>query len=384
MPASPAAATAELFAMCTKGLEDVLAREVADLGGTDVRPGRGSVAFFATREVMYKAHLHLRTAVRILKPVADGEVESPDDLYDMVRSVDWSRYMGVDGTLAVEASVRDSAITHSGYAALTVKDAVVDHFRDLTGRRPSVDRQNPDLGLALRIFRNQATLSLDATGDSLHKRGYRPIQVKSPLNEALAAGIVMIAGVTPDDGAVLADPMCGSGTLPIEAALIAGRVAPGIMRERFAFHAWPDFDRALWERCEAAAVDAARPFAPGRFFAADVHAGALSLARKSAVAAGVGPAVSFTVSDVAEWSPPAAPKIVVVNPPYGERLGEAEQLPAVYKALGTFLKRKCAGAVAYVLSGNPELTKHIGLKAAGKRVLFNGPIECRLLRYEIF
>jgi len=372
----------ECIAACTKGLEDVLAGELTALGAREVSAGRGSVTFVADLETFYRTALHLRTAVRVLVPVCDGEVRSPEDLYDLVASVDWSRYTSVDRTLAVECNVKDSAITHSGYAALKVKDAVVDQFRDNTGERPNIDRENADLRLALRVFRDHATLSLDATGDSLHKRGWRPIQVKSPLNEAIAAGIVLLSGW--DRSSVLVDPMCGSGTLPVEAALIASDTAPGLLRDEFAFHRWPDFDSALWNRVKDEARARVKPVPAGLIFGNDLHGGALDLARKGAKAAGVDGSVTLFNKDISEWQPPAPPKVVVVNPPYGERLGDADDLPALYKSLGSFLKKQCQGASAFVLSGNPEITRHIGLKAMRKHVLFNGPIECRLLRYDIY
>jgi putative N6-adenine-specific DNA methylase len=377
----------EYFAICTKGLEGVLAAEIASerIGGKDVKPGRGSVSFMGDRPTLYRAALEARTAVRLLMPVADGHVGTPEELYDLVRSVEWSAFMSVEQTLSVEAHVRESAITHSGFAALKTKDAVVDQFRDAVGRRPNVDRDHPHLGLQLRIYRDQATLSVDCSGDSMHKRGYRPVQAKAPLNEALAAGILKLAGWEGPAaaGGILADPMCGSGTLPIEAALIAGDIAPGLMRE-FPIRFRPDFDSALWERLKS---DARRRFnapPPGRLMANDLHPGAVAIARQSAKRAGVERSIAFREGDIADWEPAKAPTMVVVNPPYGERIGEAADLPGLYKSLGTFLKRRCHGASAFVLSGNPELTRHIGLKSTERWVLFNGPIECRLLRYDIF
>src|SRR5438067_1669388 len=213
-----------LFATCARGLEPVLADELRALGATAVEPGRGGVAFQGDQGTLYKANLWLRTAIRVLRPILDVHVESPDELYEAVKTIDWSQYLTPEHTLAVDCNVRDSRITHSKYAALRTKDAICDQFMDKYGRRPSVDVERPMVGLNLHIYRDQAVLSLDSSGDSLHKRGYRPILTKAPLNEALAAALVLLTGWAggPDDGS-FADPMCGSGTLPIEAAWLALR-----------------------------------------------------------------------------------------------------------------------------------------------------------------
>jgi putative N6-adenine-specific DNA methylase len=384
MPAdSPSSSEVRAYlAVCTKGLEPVAAGELRALGAADVAEGRGSVEFRGTRETFYRANLHLRTAVRVLEPVVAGDAGGPQELYDLVRSVDWSAYMNVDQTLSVEAHVRDSNISHSGFAALRVKDAVVDRFRDTFGRRPSVDRDNPDCALALRIFRNRASLAVDGSGDSLHKRGWRPIQVKSPLNEALAAGILLLTAW--DRSSPLVDPMCGSGTLLIEAALSAGNVPPGVFRKRFAFENRPDFDKALWERIRGEALAGVRPLPRGLLFGADIHAGAVELAKVAARNAGADRAVTLECKDIGEWMPSVPPARVVVNPPYGERIGDRSELPRLYEKLGEFLKQRCKGASAFVLSGSAELTRHIGLKATRKWPLFNGPIECRLLQYDMY
>src|SRR6516165_8545739 len=214
-------ATLPFFATCARGLEPVLADELRALGAADVATGRGGVAFAGDRALLYQANLWLRTAVRVLRPILEVTVTSPDELYEAVRGLDWSRYLTPEHTLAVDSNVRDSRITHSKYAALRVKDAICDQFVERCGRRPSVDVDEPMIGLNLHIYRNHAVLSLDSSGDSLHKRGYRPILTKAPLNEALAAALVLRTGW--DGTTPLADPLCGSGTLPIEAAFLALR-----------------------------------------------------------------------------------------------------------------------------------------------------------------
>src|SRR5437667_6387697 len=219
------------FATCARGIEPILAVEMRELGTREIEVGRGGVQFTGNKTLLYKANLWLRTAVRVLCPILDAPVTSPEELYDAVQTVDWSQYLTPDHTLAVDCNVRDSRITHSKYAALKTKDAICDQFMDKYGRRPSVDVERPMVGLNLHIYQDQAVLSLDSSGDSLHKRGYRPIQTKAPLNEALAAAIILLTGWKGDTA--FADPMCGSGTLPIEATWMAIRRPPGLTRRRF-------------------------------------------------------------------------------------------------------------------------------------------------------
>src|SRR5205085_1747209 len=232
------------FATCARGIEPTLADELRALGADAVQPGRGGVQFRGDRALLYRANLWLRTAIRVLMPVLEAPVTSPEELYDAVRSVDWSQYLTPEHTLAVDCNVRDSRLTHSKYAALKTKDAICDQFVERVGRRPSVDVDEPMVGLNLHVYRDRAVLSLDSTGESLHKRGYRPVLTKAPLNEALAAGLIFLSGW--NSQTPLIDPMCGSGTFPIEAAWIALQRPPGLTRRRFGFHGWPDFDVALW------------------------------------------------------------------------------------------------------------------------------------------
>ena len=234
----------EVFRHLPRGVEAVLAGELRDLGAADVEPGRGGVSFAGDLALLYRANLWLRTAIRVLRPILEATVTSPDELYDAVRSLDWSRYMTPDHTLAVDCNVRDSHITHSKYAALRTKDAICDQFIDKCGLRPSVNVDEPMVGLNLHVYRDRAVLSLESSGESLHKRGYRPILTKAPLNEALAAALVLLTGWEPDTP--FCDPMCGSGVLPIEAAWMALRRPPGLTRKRFGFQGWMDYDVRLW------------------------------------------------------------------------------------------------------------------------------------------
>ena len=290
------------FATCARGLEPLLARELADLGAEGVEPGRGGVRFRGDHALLYRANLWLRTAVRVLQPVMEKEVHSPDELYEAVRAIDWTAYLTPDHTLAVDCNVRDSAITHSQYAARRVKDAICDQFRDKTGRRPSVDAERPMVGLNLHIHRDRAVLSLDSSWNSLHKRGYRPIQTIAPLNEALAAALILHSGWDP--ATPLVDPLCGSGTFCIEAAWIALNRAPGLTREWFGFQGWIDFDRPLWNAIRDDARRAVRKELPAPIIGSDNHPGALDLARHNARAAGVGHAIRFLRRDIRDARPP--------------------------------------------------------------------------------
>ena len=370
------------FATCARGLEPVLAGELHELKAHDVELGRGGVHFAGDQALLYQTNLWLRTAIRVLWPILEMHVESPEDLYAAVRSVDWSRYLTPEHTLAVDCNVRDSQITHSKYAALKTKDAICDQFLERSGRRPSVDVEQPMVGLNLHIYRDQAVLSLDSSGESLHKRGYRPIQTKAPLNEALAAGLVLLSGWKGDKP--FADPMCGSGTLPIEATWLAIHRPPGLTRRRFGFQSCMDFDIGLWTELRDQARRSVRKQLTGAILGSDIRRDAIAFARNNAKAAGVGHLISFETKDLRNFRPPEGPPgTIVCNPPYGERLGEEQDLKSLYKALGEVLRRHCQGWQLYVLSGNPRLDRHIGLPVTEQTPLYNGRIPCRLLRFDL-
>lgn len=368
------------FATCARGLEPVLAAELRDLEACDVSAGRGGAHFAGDRAMLYRANLWLRTAIRVLMPVLDCPVASPEELYDAVRGVDWSRYLTPEHTLAVDCNVRDSAITHSKYAALKTKDAICDQFTDRLGRRPSIDTERPMIGLNLHIHRNQAVLSLDSSGESLHRRGYRPIQTRAPLNEALAAGLNLLCGWQP--ATPLVDPLCGSGTLCIEAAWLALRRPPGLTRKHFGFMGWMDFDIQLWTALRDQARRSMLRQLPAVIAGSDIRPDAISFARNNARAAGIGHLLRFDVTDIRDWQPPAGRSgTVICNPPYGERLGEERELRDLYRTLGKVLQERCRGWRAFVFTGNGRLARAIGLEVAERTHLFNGRIPCQLLRF---
>lgn len=368
------------FATCARGLEPVLAGELDALGAAAVEPGRGGVTFQGPPALLYRACLWLRTAVRVLRPVHEFEVRSSDELYDAVRSINWSDWMTPDHTLAVDCNVRDSAITHSQYAARRVKDGICDQFRERTGRRPSVDPDQPMVGLNLHVSKNHAVLSLDSSWSSLHKRGYRPIQTIAPLNEALAAGLLLRARWDP--ATPLVDPLCGSGTFCIEGAWIALNRPPGLTRKWFAFQGWPDFDRALWNAIRDDARRAVRKELPAPIAGSDVRRDAVDLAVMNARAAGVGHLLNLQKLELREARPPSdVPGTLVCNPPYGERIGEEEELVGLYARIGAAAKEHWPGWRLLVFTSNTRLAKKVGLKVVHKEPFFNGSLECFLWEF---
>ncbi len=375
-------ASVNYFVTCAKGLEEVVADELRApaIGAESIEPGSSGVYFSGDRATGYRANLWLRCGVRVLQEHARATVIGSEELYEWARGLDWPALMKVEQTFSVDARVWDSAITHSKYAALTIKDALCDTFRDKKGARPNVDVHHADLPLFLYLHRDVAVLYRDMSGTTLHKRGYRDALHKSSLNECVAAGMLLMSGW--DGSTPLLDPMCGSGTLVIEAAWLAMRRAPGLLRDVFPLMRWPDFDKKAWKEVRAAAEGVALQEPPALLMANDIHGGALSLAKKDARSAGVERFIRFSNKDVAHYTPPEKPKLVVSNPPWGERLQPAD-LEADWKALGRFLKGHCGDADAWILSGNAEITRHLGLKSERKFPIRIGPVDARVIHYRI-
>lgn len=370
------------FATCARGLEPVLAGELSRLNARDVTIGTGGVAFAGDAVLLYQANLWLRSAIRVLRPVLTAPVSSPEELYEAVRSIDWSRYLTPEHTLAVDCNVRDSAITHSHYAALKTKDAICDQFVDKVGRRPSVDTDNPMIKFNLHIHKNEAVLSLDSSGESLHKRGYRTLLHKAALNEALAAALVLMTEWNTTTGFV--DPLCGSGTLCIEAAWLALNRPPGLTRRRFGFQGWLDFDVRVWTSVRDAARRQVTHRLPAPIVGSDERRDSIQLAQDSARAAGCGHLLRFTVGELSDFEPPDGPPgVILCNPPYGERIGEEKELVPLYQMLGKVFKERCQGWLAFVFTGNGRLARRIGLEPASRTHLFNGRIPCQLLRFDL-
>ncbi|MCB1878812.1 MAG: bifunctional 23S rRNA (guanine(2069)-N(7))-methyltransferase RlmK/23S rRNA (guanine(2445)-N(2))-methyltransferase RlmL [Gammaproteobacteria bacterium] len=370
-------------------MEQLLAEELRNLGAVDVAESRVGASFNGTLETAYKTCLWSRTANRILLPLASFAAETPAALYEGVQCVSWSDHFGVTQSFAVECNSSRSQISHSHFAALKVKDAIADQFRERQGARPSVQVEQPDILINLYLLRDQATLSLDLSGESLHRRGYREQGLGAPLKENLAAAMLLRAG-WPEmaaRGGALLDPMCGSGTLPIEAVLMAADIAPGLLRRHWGFLHWKQHDEALWNRLLAEAHVrrekglAQLPVIVG----CDQSAPAVRSAQTNAARAGLQGRVRFEQRELSQAAPVSAAVngLVVANPPYGERLGRDSDLPRLYRLLGDTLKQRFTGWQAAILTGTPELGKRLGLRARKIYSLFNGAIECKLLCIDI-
>ena len=367
------------------GLEEVLAAELRQLGATIEHLGSRAVEFSGDKRLLYQTILWSRTAMRLLRPFADFDAPHEQALYDAVSALDWRKYIGPGQTFAITAVVSRSWSEHSLYLAQLTKDAIVDQFRARTGERPSIDTRNPDIRIHLRMLENEVILSLDAAGDSLHRRGYRQATNEAPLNEVLAAGLVLLSDW--DQKSPLLDPMCGSATLLTEAGLLAQRIAPGLLHQgRFGFESWADFDADLWQqvRAEAQAQRLSEPQA--QLAGSDIDPRVIEQARLNVSAAGLTDCISLTVADVRDARPPEglSPGIVLTNPPYGERLGDEAEMDALYKTIGDALKTNFQGYEAFIFTGNLAAAKRIGLKATRRVPLFNGAIDCRLLRFELY
>ncbi len=369
------------FAAVPRGAEEVTAAELKTIASEAPVVLRGGVSFVTNREGLYRSNLWLRTASRVLVTLASFPCSDPADLYKGVYAIDWTEMITPAMTLAVDCTLRDSALTHSGFVALKTKDAIVDRIRAACGSRPSVDTTSPDLRINIHLFKNVCTVSLDSSGESLDRRGYRLERNEAPLRETLAAAIL---GLTGWDGALpLADPMCGSGTIPIEAAMLAANAAPG--RNRcFGFERWLDFDASLWKRIVRDAEAGVKKIPIGLISGYDLDSRALGYARRNAESAGFADQVHFFHSALEQFAPEGEKGVVIINPPYGMRLGDEDELKELYCRIGDIMKQRCRGWTGFVLTGNLELAKYIGLKASRRFVLFNGPIECRLLKYELY
>lgn len=383
-----ASRSAELYLTATTqfGLEEVLAEELRQLGAEVVKVGNRAVEFTGNKQLLYEAVLWCRTAMRILMPFAEFEAPDEQSLYKEVSRINWSKYLSPDQTFAITAVTNRSNLEHSLYISQLTKDAIVDQFRTRTGRRPSVDPVKPDVRLHLHLLDNQALLSLDAAGESLHRRGYRQQTNEAPLNEVLAAGLILLSGW--DGKKPLIDPMCGSGTILCEAALISQRIAPGLFHQGdFAFQHWPDFEQALWD---SVLMDArqARIEEPQAYLAgSDLSRDTIELARQNVAAAGLEDYIRLAVRDVRDAAPPKneeQPGILLMNPPYGERIGAEAEMAALYKTIGDTLKTNFQGYDAYIFTGNLEAAKSVGLRTSRRVPLYNGPIDCRLLKYELY
>ena len=373
--------TERFFAPCPRGLEAPLADELTAHDAQFVTPAEGGVAFSGPRELAYHVNLESRLASRVLWQVGHGRCRSEDELYALARGIDWAKHFKVERTLRVDVGATGSPLTSLEFATLRVKDAVCDRFRDEAGKRPSVDKQRPDVRVHAHLTEREGTLYLDTSGEPLFKRGWRHDTDAAPLRENLAAGLVALSGWTP--GTPFLDPMCGSGTIAIEAAALAADRAPGLTRT-FGFQKLAWFDGPTWQRIRQRARDRLRqaPAVSG-IVASDLDPHALARTRSNAAAAGVAEWLAMEQGDILTRAAPAPAGILLANPPYGVRLHDEHALAAFYPRLGDALKQHFAGWSAFFLTGDMRLAKLIGLKPSRRTPLWNGNIECRLFRFDI-
>jgi putative N6-adenine-specific DNA methylase len=362
------------------GLEDILAKELTGLNASNVKAANRAVIFNGNKELLYTVNYCSRTALSVLMQVSEFRIRSKDDLYKAGSEIEWDKYMSADNTFAVTPVVNSTHFAHSGYAGLLLKDAIADYFRKVSGKRPSVNTEDPDILINLHISHDLVTVSLDSSVVPLFKRGYRKEQAVAPLNEVLAAGIILISGW--DGTSSLIDPMCGSGTFSIEAGLIACRIPPGKFRKFFGFEKWKDFDKGLFDRIKAK-YDALSIEPSVTISASDISEKALEQARSNIVQAGLDKVVLTKVSDFKDIKSTDNQGFIFLNPPYGLRL-QPEEIDNLYAMIGSSLKRNFPGHVAWLITSNRESVRHIGLKPKEKHILFNGALECTLLKYELY
>ena len=369
----------ELIAKTFQGLETILAEELTNLGADNIQIGRRMVSFTGDKEMMYKANFCLRTAIRILKPIKQFKAKDPDEVYEAIKAICWEDYLNVDKSFAVDSVVFSDEFRHSKFVAYKVKDAIVDYFREKTGKRPSVRINKPDVLLNIHIAQDKCTLSLDSSGESLHRRGYRQEAVEAPLNEVLAAGMILMTGWRGECD--LIDPMCGSGTIPIEAALIARNIAPGVFRKEFAFEKWNDFDQDLFDNVYN--DDSQEREFTHKIYGYDNNPRANEIALHNMKAAGVSKDIVLALQPFQQFQQPKEKAILITNPPYGERISTNDLL-GLYQMIGERLKHAFQGNDAWILSYREECFDQIGLKPSQKIPLFNGALECEFRKYQIF
>lgn len=368
-----------MIAKTFQGLEEVLAAELTALGANDIQIGRRMVSFSGDKEMMYKANFCLRTAIRILKPIKHFTAQDADEVYEQIKAIHWEDYLSVDNSFAIDAVVFSEEFRHSKFVSYRIKDAIVDYFREKTGKRPNVRINKPDVLLNIHIAENNCTLSLDSSGESLHRRGYRQEAIEAPLNEVLAAGMILMTGWHGECD--LIDPMCGSGTIPIEAALIARNIAPGVFRKEFAFEKWPDFDRDLFD--EIYNDDSQEREFTHKIYGYDNNPKANTIAMHNIKAAGVSKDVVLKLQPFQQFEQPKEKSIIITNPPYGERISSNDLL-GLYEMIGERLKHAFTGNTAWILSYRDECFDKIGLKATKRIPLLNGALDCEFRQYEIF
>ena len=369
----------EMIAKTYHGLEDVLAKELLQLGAQNIKTLRRAVKFKGDLGFMYKANLSLRTAVRIIKPIKNFKVRNEDQLYRELRNIDWEQYMTIDDKFAVDSFVNSPHFKHSLYVALKTKDAIVDQFRDKCGMRPDVDLDHPNLRINVHITDETCTLSIDSSGKSLHKRGYRLETNEAPISEALAAGLILLSGW--DKKSHFVDGMCGSGTFLVEAAMIGANIPANINREHFAFQDWPDYDEVLWKLIRSSQLKRVQD-CYGRVIGYDLNPDTVASAKLNIANSGLEDYIEIHCENFFETTKPEGPTHLVFNPPYGVRI--QGDIPEMYKSIGDTLKKNYSGAEAWFLTSHMDGLKHVGLRASRKMEIYQAKLECRFVKYEMY
>ena len=372
-----------MLAKTFKGLEQVLATELVQLGANNVQVERRAVSFTGDKRMLYTANMCLRTASRVLVPILSFKAQKADDIYEQVKALDWSQYMTIKTTFQIDATVYSDYFRHSQFVTYRVKDAIVDYWMERENQRPSVKLEGADLYLNVHIAGDRVTLSLDSSGESLHKRGYRVANTQAPINEALAAGMLLLAGWNGQSD--FYDPMCGSGTLLIEAALIARNIAPGVYRQGFAFEKWADFDADLWD--DVYNDDSRERDFKYKIYGSDAGFYAVQAATKNIQSASLQRDIEvkqIRIEELRLADTNTEGALVMINPPYGERLSQDKNVLRLYQDMGTALKHQFNGATAWIISSNEDALKCVGLRPAKKIHLVNGDLECLFNKYELF
>jgi len=369
----------EMVAKTQQGLEEVLAEELRAIGAEEVTPVLRGVSFKGDKEMMYKANIQLRTALRILKPIYNFKARTEDEFYGQAKKFDWTSVIDISHKYAVDSVVISEAFNHSRYISLKLKDAIADHFREKHGKRPFVDPQNPQIRVHINISEEDCTISLDSSGESLHRRGYRQTQDASPINEVLAAGMILLSGWKGDSDFI--DPMCGSGTLLIEAGLYAHGIPPGIFRKSFGFENWFDFDENLLQQVYN--DDSMEREFKHSIIGGDISKRAFEISTENIRNAGLLKKIDLKARSIFEFDPPKGRGIVITNPPYGEKL-KREQIETFYKQLGDCFKQRYSGYDIWLISNNIEALKSFGLRPSKTIQLSNGALDSKFLKYSMY
>lgn len=370
------------FATVARGLEDIAAKELESLGGINVKKDFTGVYFEGDKRLLYKVNLWARTIFRVLKPIREIKSFNAQQLYKNINNIDWNEYLKLNQTFAVRCTGKNKNLNHSHFTALQIKNAIIDQQRERTGNRSNIEVHNPDILINAHIYENRCILSLDSSGESLHRRGFREAMGLAPLKETLAAALIEMTNWTPD--IAFFDPLCGSGSLPLEAGLKALKIAPGLYRDRFGFQSWLDFDASLWEELLTEAKNNQLSELKAPILGSDYSAEIIDNAYSNSFNCGLNQYVKFSVEDIANIEAPAEKGVIICNPPYGKRISETEELIPFYKQIGDIFKQRFKGWTGYILTGNKELSKRVGLKASRRIPVYNGSLPCTLLKYELY